>query len=143
MLIPLRAAGATFAAARLSHDHFHFDLLERDLVVDQAEQFEGALVGHVIAAEFDPPGFPSELGMGRQHFPIEQKGNVSVELFLKLMKPLVRSIPRPWFVHGQNDLAALAIDAEKIDHRRIRDAGATGFLLFDAIVLLILRHWAE
>src|SRR4051812_16100745 len=61
--------------------------------------------------------------MSGQHFPIEQEGNVSVEFFLELMKPLVRCVPRPRLMHGENHLAAFPIDPEQIDHRGIGDAG--------------------
>jgi hypothetical protein len=134
---------ATFPAACVAHDDLHFDFLERDLVVDQTEQFERAFVRHVIASQFDPGRFAGELGMTRRHFAIEQERNVSVKLFLELMKPLVRPVPRPRLMHGQNNLAAFSVDAEKIDHGRIRHAGSIRFLLGDAIGLLILPHWAE
>ena len=61
------------AATLLPHDHFHLDLLKRELVVDQIYQFKGALIRHVIAAQFNPSRFTSELGMRRQHFAIQQK----------------------------------------------------------------------
>jgi len=55
------------------------------------------------------------------------------------MKPLVRTVPRARFAHGENDLACFFIEAEKIDHCRIGDTGLNLIM----IVLLILRHWAE
>src|SRR4051812_16229472 len=61
--------------------------------------------------------------MSGHHFPIEQEGNVSVEFFLELMKPLVRRVPRPRLMHGENYLAAFPIDPEQIDHGGIGDAG--------------------
>jgi len=77
--------------------------------------------------------------MSRDHFAIKHERNIGVKLFLKLMEALVRTIPRPRLVHGENDFAGLFIDPEQIDDRRIGDAGLCDFLL----MLLILRHWAE
>jgi len=93
----------------------------------------------VVAAQLDPRTLTGELGMSSVHLAIEQKRNVSVEFFLELMKPLVRTVPRARFAHGENDLAGFFIEAEKIDYRRIGDTGLNLIM----IVLLILRHWAE
>src|SRR2546423_9052637 len=121
MVLRLGMTVAPFTTSLLLHDHFHLDLLKRDLVVDQIKQFERALVGPVVAAQLDPRMLTGELGMSGVHLAIEQKRNVSVEFFLELMKPLVRTVPRTRFAHGENDLARLFIEAEKIDHRRIGD----------------------
>lgn len=132
---------AGITAAFFADDHFHLDFLQRELVVDQIQQLQRALIGHLIAAQFDPRRFTGEFGMRRHHFTIEEKRNIRVEFLLELMQPLVRVIPRPRLTHGENNFAVLFIHAEEIDHRRVRHAGR--FLLLLLIVLLILRHWAE
>ena len=53
--------------------------------------------------------------MRRNHLPVEQKGDVSVEFFLQFMQPLVRAIPRSRFVHREDDLIGLLVEREKID----------------------------
>ena len=93
----------------------------------------------MIAAQFDPRGFAVQLGMSRDHFAIKHERNIGVKLFLKLMQTLVRTIPRPCLVHGENDFAGFFIDPKQIDDRRIGDPSLRDFLL----MLLILRHWAE
>lgn len=77
--------------------------------------------------------------MRAQHFAIEQKRNIRVKFFLKLMETLVRTVPRSRFMHGEDDLACLSIDPKKVDDGRIRDPCRFPIM----IVLLILRHWAE
>ena len=140
-------AGAGISAALLSDNDFHLDVLQRDLIVDRIQQFQRALVRHVIAPQFDPHRLALKLGMSGEHLAIENEGNVSVEFFLELMEPLIRAVPRPRFVHRQDDLARLAVHSEKIDDGRVRDAGRNRLLLLILImimiVLLILPHWAE
>ena len=130
-------------ASFFSNDHFHLDLLKRELVVDQIQQLKRALVRHLIATQFDPRRFARELGMRCQHFAIEQERDIRVEFLLDLMQPLVRAIPRPRLSHRENDLVRSSVHAEKIDDGRVGNAGDSIFLLLIMIVLLILRHWAE
>ncbi len=50
--------------------------------MDQIQQRESAVVRHVVAAQLDARRFSGELRMRRDHFAIEQEGDVSVEFFL-------------------------------------------------------------
>ena len=60
--------------------------------------------------------------MRRDHFAIEQKGNVGVEFFLERVQPLVGAIPWPWLVHREKDLVRFLIVREEIDYSGIRHA---------------------
>ncbi len=73
---------ATVATSALCDDHFHLNFLKHDLVMDQIQQRESAVVRHVVAAQLDARRFSGELRMRRDHFAIEQEGDVSVEFFL-------------------------------------------------------------
>ena len=48
-------------------------------------------------------------------FAVEQERNVGVELFLQLMDPLLRAIPRPRLVHDEHDFVRLRIVREDVD----------------------------
>ena len=119
-MLVTRATAATFAALR--DDHFHCDFLKCDLVVNEIQQFQSARVRHVIAMQFDPGSFSGQFRMRRQHLSIKQEGDIGVEFLLELMQPEVRIIPRPWFVHDEEDFIPLRIEREQVDHIGVFDA---------------------
>ena len=125
---------ATVAAAViLRDDHFHFDFLERQLVVNQIEQTKRALIRDLVATQFDFRGLSGELGMSGRHLAIEEERNVGVKFFLKLMQPLVGAIPSARLVHREKDLVCFFIEREKIDHRGVSHPG--GFYFRRSFVL--------
>ena len=134
------AAATRAAVTFVGHDHFHCDFLERDLVVDQVEQPEGAFIRHVVATEFDARGFSGEFRMRRDHLPVEHKGNVSVEFFLELVQLLIGPVPRSRLVHRQEDFIGVSVVRKKIDHRRVGHAARGYLLLLIMILLLISGH---
>ncbi len=64
------------------HDHFHFNFLKGELIVNHPEQFESSRVGYMIATNFNARVFLRELGMRLRQFTIQKKRNVSVESLL-------------------------------------------------------------
>ena len=64
---------ARFSTSFLHDDDFHFDVLQRDLVVDQIQEAEGTLIRHLLAAKLDPGWFAGQLGMRRDHLAIKKK----------------------------------------------------------------------
>ncbi len=67
------------------HHDFHPDLLQRELVVDQAEQLDRAHVRHVLATHLDTRPFPAQFRMRFIQFPVEKKRNVSIKSLLQGM----------------------------------------------------------
>ena len=61
------------AAAGPPDDHFHANLLQRELIVDRVQQIEGTTFWHLRATELDPRILPGQLRMRFGHFAIEQK----------------------------------------------------------------------
>jgi hypothetical protein len=75
-----------------------------------------------------------EFRMGGGHFAIEQEGDVSVKFFLQLVQPFIRFIPRPWFVHRQEDLIGLSVEREKVDHGWVNNPAL--YLLFALLAII-------
>jgi hypothetical protein len=59
--------------AFIPHDYLKFYFLERQLIMDVAEQFERAHIRHVLATQFDSRWFTGQFRMRFRHFPVEQK----------------------------------------------------------------------
>jgi len=55
------------------HDNFHLYFLERELIVNHAEQLDRAWVWHVRAMHLNPGWFVGKLRMLAHHFAVEQK----------------------------------------------------------------------
>jgi hypothetical protein len=55
------------------HDDLESYFLERELIVDCAEQLECASIGHARATQLNPRRFAGELRMRLSHFAIEQQ----------------------------------------------------------------------
>ncbi len=66
-------AGTACAAACAPDDHFHANLLQRELIVDRVKQIEGTAFRHLRATQLDPRILPGQLRMRFGHFAIEQK----------------------------------------------------------------------
>ena len=73
--------------------------------------------------QFDPRRFAGQFRMRREHFAVEQKRNVGVELLLHFMETQIGTVPRPILLHDEQDFVGLRVVREKIDHSRIGDAG--------------------
>jgi len=71
---------------RFFYDHFHFDVLKRELFVDHPQELESASIRHLRTTHFDPRLFTGKLRMRFGHFAIEQERNISVKSLLQLVK---------------------------------------------------------
>ena len=104
---------ATFPAG---HHDFHLNMLEGELIVNQAEQRERARVRHLRTADFDARAFSHELGMRFSQFAVEQKRGISVESFLQIVQLRFGAIPRVRFVHHQHDFVRFRVVPDQVDH---------------------------
>ena len=100
----------------ISYNDLKFNLLKRELIVNQAEQFEHTHIGDMQAAQFDPRSFAGKLGMSVRHFTVEQKRNVGVEPFLQTKQLLVRTVPLIRLLHDQDHLVRFRIVRDHVDH---------------------------
>ncbi len=109
-------AGTSAAATAFLHNDFHADFLQRELIVDRAEQIERTTFRHRRAMQFNPRILAGEFGMRFGQLAIEQKRNVCVELLLQLEELRLRIIPESRLKHHEEHFITLRVVRKKIDH---------------------------
>ena len=105
----------------MGHNDLQFNLLQSELVVNQFKESERAFARHVFTTQFNPSFLPTQLRMRSNHLAIQNERNVSVKFLLELMQTLVRVVPRPRFVHHEEDFTGSLIECKEVYDTRIGD----------------------
>ena len=122
------SAGATTAAATFlllaDQDNLETDLLEGELVTGTAKETESPLGWLVGGAEFDADGLAGEVREVLPHLPVENEGDIGVELLLQLKELAVTEIPCTRLKHGQHEHVVARVMRKGVEHSCPLQAGA-------------------
>jgi len=102
------------------------DLLECQLVTRTTEEFHGTARRFIYRPQLNPNRLLREVRKGLFHLPIENKGDIGVELFLKLEELQLSMIPGSGFKHCQHKDILAGVMGKGIEHTRALDTGVGG-----------------
>ena len=100
------AAGVASAATGLlltDQDRLEVDPLKAQLLARAAEEIHGALRRFVGRPKLDADGLAEQVGEVFLHLPVEDEGDISVELFLQLVELALAVLPGTRLEHGQHE----------------------------------------
>ena len=76
------------------------------------------------SSQFDPHRFPRKMRECFLHLPVEDEGNIGIQLFLKLIKLLLPMFPSTGLKHRQHEDILPGVMGKSIEHSRPLDPRA-------------------
>lgn len=122
------SAGAPSAAATLGllpdEHHLEPDLLKGELVTGPSEETERPLGGLKGGSELDADGLAEEMGKVVPHLPVEDEGDVGIELLLQLEELEFAMLPGTGLEHGEHEDILAGIVGKGVEHPGTLDSGS-------------------
>ena len=116
-LLPMPSAAAS-SLLFTDEDNLKGDPLEGQLVAGTTEKFHGAARRFVRCPQLDPDRLLREMGKGLFHLPVENEGDIGIELFLKLIELHISMLPGTGFKHRQHEDILAGVMGKGIEHAR-------------------------
>jgi len=118
--------------------HLQADALKGDLFPDFLQQADDRLRRGLAAGKLDADGHALELGKLLDHFAIEHKAEVGVQLFLQLLELDVAAAPRAMLEHDEDDFAGVPVAAQGVEHAGIFHAVFGGLGMGVIVVVVVI-----
>ena len=105
-----------------NQDNLKGDLLEGQLVTGATEEFHGTARRLMGRSQLDPDRLLREMGKGLLHLPVENEGDIGIELFLKLIELHLSMFPGSGFKHRHHEDVLAGVMGKRIEHACALDA---------------------
>ena len=120
-------AASPFKRRLLSDQHdFEADLLESKLVTGATQKLHCSLRRLVGGAQLDADGLAEQVGEVFLHLPVEDEGDVGVQLLLKLEELELPMLPGARLEHGEHEEILAGVVGKGVEHPRPLDPGTGG-----------------